>query len=193
LIDESDRVQVVPTQRGKIQNLEIPAADAARTLVLSTAQDPKLRASIDGTPLRSVPYPQDSDSRWAQAYEVPAEGGKLTLTHDEPLALPLLILGGLVLLVAVLLAIPVPSTRRLASYRNTEYRFRAAEEPVDDNELLAEQPADTVDVEPETEPATSSTPLSRREARERDHEIRENLTPKLGDRISDTDTEQEKK
>ncbi|HAY44179.1 MAG TPA: hypothetical protein DCY59_11850 [Micrococcaceae bacterium] len=193
LIDESDRVQVVPTQRGKIQNLEIPAADAARTLVLSTAQDPKLRASIDGTPLRSVPYPQDSDSRWAQAYEIPAEGGKLTLSHNEPLALPLLILGGLVLLIAVLLAIPVPSTRRLASYRNTEYRFRAAEEPADDDQLLAEQPADAADVELAREPATSSTPLSRREARERDHEIRENLTPKLGDRISDTDTEQEKK
>ncbi|PQZ98549.1 hypothetical protein CQ019_17085 [Arthrobacter sp. MYb229] len=190
LIDKSDRVQVLPTNRGRIQDLEIPAADASRTLVLATAQDPKLRASIDGAPLRAVAYPRDSDARWAQAYEVPAEGGKLTLTHFEPLALPTLILGGVVLLIAVLLAIPVPSTRRLASYRNSEYRFRAAEESADGEVDVASEPAEPAF---EAEPATSSTPLSRREARERTHEIRDTLAPKLGDRISDTDTEQEKK
>jgi len=36
-------------------------------------------------------------------------------------------------------------------------------------------------------------PQSRREARERASEIRDNLTPKLNDRISGDDAEQEKK
>lgn len=41
--------------------------------------------------------------------------------------------------------------------------------------------------------ANGVLPQSRREARERASEIRENLTPKLNDRISDDEAEQEKK
>ncbi|MBM7767619.1 GT2 family glycosyltransferase/uncharacterized membrane protein YidH (DUF202 family) [Glutamicibacter nicotianae] len=191
IVSADGDVTVLPTQRGKITNLQIPAADSERTLVLATASDPKLRASVDGESLRSVAYPEDSETRWAQAYELPAEGGKLTLSHKDSMAIPVLLLSAVVLLITVLLAIPVPSSRRLANYRNIEYRFR---EPRGENEELADGSAVLAAAEVQSPAtATGSMPLSRREARERASEIRENLTPKLSDRISDADAEQEKK
>ncbi|WP_434923187.1 glycosyltransferase family 2 protein [Glutamicibacter sp. PAEs-4] len=191
IVSADGDVTVLPTQRGKITNLQIPAADSERTLVLATASDPKLRASVDGESLRSVAYPEDSETRWAQAYELPAEGGKLTLSHKDSMAIPVLLLSAVVLLITVLLAIPVPSSRRLANYRNIEYRFR---EPRGENEELADGSAVLAAAEVQSPAtATGTMPLSRREARERASEIRENLTPKLSDRISDADAEQEKK
>lgn len=191
IIEEDGSVTVLPTQRGKIKNVEIPASDTPRTLVLATPADAKLRAEVNGDALRAVSYPEDSESRWAQAYEIPAEGGTLALGHKEIMAAPVLIIGAVVLLITVLLAIPVPSSRRFANYRNNEYRYRepraADDELADGEEVLAaaevRSPA----------PAAGSMPQSRREARARASEIRENLTPKLGDRISDADAEQEKK
>ncbi|MGO3638003.1 MAG: glycosyltransferase family 2 protein [Glutamicibacter arilaitensis] len=189
IVSENGDVTILPTQRGKITNIEIPAADSQRTLVLATASDPQLRASLNGESLRSVAYPQDSETRWAQAYELPAEGGKLALTHKDSMAIPVLVLSAIVLLITVLLAIPVPSSRRFANYRNTEYRFREprgeTEEVADGSQVLAAAEVQS--------PATGTMPQSRREARERASEIRENLTPKLSDRISDAEAEQEKK
>ncbi|WP_440101523.1 glycosyltransferase family 2 protein [Glutamicibacter mishrai] len=191
LVSEDGTVTVLPSERGKNSKVEIPASDSKRTLVLATAADAKLRASINGDALRSVAYPEDSDTRWAQAFEVPAEGGELTLSHKEVMATPVLILGCLVLLITILLAIPVPSSRRFANYRNSDYRFREPraddEELADGSEVLAAAEVQS----PST--ATGVLPQSRREARERASEIRENLTPKLNDRISDDDAEQEKK
>src|SRR5690606_6729223 len=96
---------------------------------------------IDGQALRTVSYPEDSQTRWAQAYEVPAAGGTLALSHREPMAVPMLVLSGLVLLISVLLAIPVPSTRRLANYRNDSYRIRETrrnpQEVADGEQVLA--------------------------------------------------------
>lgn len=191
IVDENSGVTVLPTERGKMSNVELPESKLKRTLVLSTAADSKLRASLGDVALRSVAYPENSDTRWAQAYEIPNSGGKLSLTHKESMDTPVLILGALVLLITVLLAIPVPSSRRFANYRNSDYRFRepraADEELADGHEVLAAAEVRS----PST--ATGVLPQSRREARERASEIRENLTPKLNDRISDDEAEQEKK
>ncbi|WP_347039361.1 hypothetical protein AAHB37_04305 [Glutamicibacter halophytocola] len=135
IVGEDGAVTVLPASRGKISKVQIPASDSERTLVLATAADPKLRASIDGEQLRSVAYPEDSETRWAQAFEIPAGGGELSLSHKEAMAMPFLILACVVLLITVLLAIPVPSSRRFANYRNSEYRFR---EPRAEDEALAD-------------------------------------------------------
>lgn len=191
LIDEKGGVTVLPSDRGKISNLQIPESSQRRTLVLATAADTKLMASIDGQGLRTVAYPEGSDTRWAQAFEVPNSGGKLSLTHKENMDIPVLVIGAVVLLITLLLAIPVPSSRRFANYRNSDYRFRESravdQEVADGQEVLAAAQAQS----PVT--ATGTLPQSRREARERASAIRENLTPKLNDRISDDDAEQEKK
>ncbi|MHA7226772.1 glycosyltransferase family 2 protein [Glutamicibacter soli] len=190
LVAEDGTVTVLPSNRAKIQNVQIPASDSGRTLVLATAADPKLRASIDGQALRMVSYPEDSQTRWAQAYEVPASGGTLALSHREPLAVPMLVLSGLVLLITVLLAIPVPSTRRLANYRNDSYRIRETQrdlkEVADGEQVLAAAQPGASQVQ------EAGRPRSRREARAQASQIRENLTPKLSDRISDDEPEQEK-
>ncbi|WP_345473114.1 glycosyltransferase family 2 protein [Glutamicibacter ectropisis] len=191
IIDKDGAVTVLPSDHGRINKVQVPASDSERTLVLATAADPKLRASLDGESLRSVAYPEDSETRWAQAFEIPATGGELTLSHKETMTTPMLILGGVILLITVLLAIPVPSSRRFANYRNSDYRFR---EPRAENEELADGSEVLAAAEvqgPST--ATGTLPRSRREARERANEIRENLTPKLNDRISDDEAEQEKK
>ncbi len=190
LVAQDGTVTVLPSNRAAIQDVQIPAADSPRTLVLATAADPKLRASIDGQALRVVSYPEDSQTRWAQAYEVPAAGGTLTLSHREPMAMPMLVLGGVVLLITILLAIPVPSTRRLANYRNDSYRIRETQrdpqEVADGEQVLAAAQPGTSQIHEE------HRPRSRREARAQASQIREDLTPKLSDRISDDEPEQEK-
>ncbi len=190
LVDADGKVTVLPSNRASIKNVQIPAADSPRTLVLATAADPKLRASLDSAPLRSVGYPQDSENQWAQAFEVPASGGTLNLSHREPVALPMLVISAVLLLFTVLLAIPVPSSRRFANYRNDQYRVREEQRDADqvtDGEavLAAAQPVTGVI-------SQSDHPLSRREARARASEMRESLEPKLGDKITDDEPGQEK-
>ncbi|MCL3862690.1 glycosyltransferase [Actinotalea sp. K2] len=94
----------VPSADGRISTrLEPGASD--RLLVLAERADPSWRATLDGRPLRSV------DTGWRQAFEVGAEGGRLELVHDSPARGPWLVLMGLVLGVAGLLAIPVRRRR----------------------------------------------------------------------------------
>ena len=183
LVDQDGKVTVLPSNRAGINKLQIPASESDRTLVLATASDPKLRASIDGESLRSVAYPQDAQDRWAQAFEVPKSGGTLSLVHREPMATPMLIIGAIVLLITVLLAIPVPSSRSFSSFRDDNYRVRSSQRDPEDiadveEVLLAAQPL--TGMVPEVD-----RPQSRREARARAHEVRESLTPKLSDRIED--------
>ncbi|MHC6175743.1 glycosyltransferase [Glutamicibacter sp. X7] len=193
IIHENGTISVLESSRDKIRNLQLSEASNERTLVLGTAADPRWRASFNGEPLQSVSYPEDSQNRWAQAWKVPVEAGQLSVRYEQPLAIPAIVLGAVVLLITVLLAIPVPSNRRLVSYRTGEYRFRGkSKDASETTETTSEEP----EVLPETVPAATAAPrpaLSRREARERAHRVREDLNPKLSDRISDSDAEQEKK
>jgi GT2 family glycosyltransferase len=76
-----------------------------RLLVLADAADEHWKASIDGTSL-----PRQKAWGWAQAFVLPASGGRLTLSYDQTgRHVGLVVQGILVLLVAVLSA---PGARR---------------------------------------------------------------------------------
>ncbi|WP_425459797.1 glycosyltransferase [Glutamicibacter creatinolyticus] len=199
LVAEDGSVQVLDSRRGTLRDVQIPAAQQPRTLVLATGVDSRFNASLDGQQLRPVTYPQDGEQRWAQAFEVPAQGGALNVGYQQLLAVPLLVLGAVVLLVTGLLAIPVPAGRRLSGYRDADFRFR--EEPVSVGTahgatVAPQRPEPTMHAEQLEEPAPQlvpDTPLSRRQARERQRELRDQLAPKASDRLSDSSVEQEKK
>lgn len=59
-------------------SLQLPPGDAGRLLVLADARDGGWRARLDGRDL-----PRRTAWGWAQAFEVPATGGHLTLTHAQ--------------------------------------------------------------------------------------------------------------
>lgn len=64
---------------------ELPAADDGdeRDLVLAERADPGWRATLDGRDLASTTAPGGASGAWRQAFAVPAEGGRLVLTHDD--------------------------------------------------------------------------------------------------------------
>lgn len=195
LVSQDGSVQILDSSRGQLRGVHIPASDQPRTLVLATGQDSRLGASLNGESLSSVTYPLQGENRWAQGFEVPQEAGELSVSHQQLLAVPLLVLGVLVLLITALLAIPVPSTRGLSGYRQTEYRFREDGQGPEGATAASVEPADEPEVEPveaeQREPVLVA-PLNRREARERQRELREHLAPKASDRLSEPSGDQEK-
>jgi hypothetical protein len=77
---------------------EVASGPPGRLLVLADAEDGGWRATVDGTALTPRRY-----DGWAQAFDLPADGGRLHLTHDPGLRLPLLwVQLGLLVLVTVL-------------------------------------------------------------------------------------------
>ena len=197
LVGEDGTVEVIQSKRARVDSIPLPDATQPRTLVLATAYDNRFKASLNGEELRAVPFPLEGENRWAQGFEVPASGGELTIRHQQLLAVPLLVVGALVLLITALLAVPVPSARTLAGYRHTEYRYRQTGgiQPDDGVPVPAETAAaDTSAGEDLPEPQTvpDSAPLNRREARARQHELREALAPRASERLSDSSGEQEK-
>jgi len=82
------------------------AGEADRVLVLADPRDDGWRATLDGRALRPRTY-----DGWAQAFVLPADGGRLRLRYDQGLRTALLWLQlGAVLLVGVL-ALPSARTR----------------------------------------------------------------------------------
>ncbi|MCC3295262.1 glycosyltransferase family 2 protein [Arthrobacter sp. zg-Y411] len=84
----------------------IPAGGEGRQLVLAERADAGWHASLDGRQLTAV------DSEWAQAFELPADGGELEVAYSSPWepwveALQLLVIG-----LTVLLALPTPAAGR---------------------------------------------------------------------------------
>ncbi|MFH9297443.1 glycosyltransferase family 2 protein [Streptomyces sp. NPDC017520] len=59
---------------------EIPSGEAGRVLRIADAADPGWTATLDGKPL-----PRKTVDGWAQGFELPAEGGRLDLSHDAPI------------------------------------------------------------------------------------------------------------
>lgn len=78
----------------------IPAGPEGRLLVLAERSDPHWTAWINGQRLTST------TQGWSQAFTLPAGGGQLEIRYDQPAALPLGLLAAVVLLIAVLTAIP---------------------------------------------------------------------------------------
>lgn len=79
-----------------------------RRLVLAERADPGWQATLDGTPLEPVAV---AGNDWAQAFELPAGGGRLQVWHAPSSGSWTRWIGGALLVLAVLLAIPSPARR----------------------------------------------------------------------------------
>ncbi|MFF8284594.1 glycosyltransferase [Streptomyces albus] len=80
----------------------LPSGPAGRVLRIADKADDGWQATLDGSPLKSVTV-----DGWAQGFELPANGGKLSLTYDTPLTHTLWTWGqGFLLLVVLVLALP---------------------------------------------------------------------------------------
>ncbi|MEU2609361.1 glycosyltransferase [Streptomyces albus] len=80
----------------------LPSGPAGRVLRIADKADSGWQATLDGSPLKSVTV-----DGWAQGFELPANGGKLSLTYDTPLTHTLWTWGqGFLLLVVLVLALP---------------------------------------------------------------------------------------
>ena len=62
---------------------QVASGPPGRLLVLADAEDSGWRATVDGTALTPRRY-----DGWAQAFDLPADGGRLHLTHDPGLGCP---------------------------------------------------------------------------------------------------------
>jgi hypothetical protein len=94
---------------------DVPPATAGqdgglRTAVLAERLDDGWRATLDGRPLRRVAH-----SGWALAFEVPDTGGHLVVTRADAPTAAWNALQGVVLLLTLLLAVPVPAWGRRTS------------------------------------------------------------------------------
>jgi hypothetical protein len=107
----------------------LQAGPAGRLLVLAERADPGWRATLDGHRL-----PSGVHAGWAQAFELPAWGGRLEVEHRAPYAAATgaaqLVVAGL----ALLLAVPLPRRR----FRLRPPPGRRRDRPVDLAALAAE-------------------------------------------------------
>ncbi len=109
---DGDRVdtEIAPAAAGD----EDDGAEGDRRLVLAERADPGWRATLDGTPLDPVAV---AEGDWAQAFELPAEGGRLQVWHAPSGGTWTWWIGGVLVLLAVLLAVPSPARRADARSR----------------------------------------------------------------------------
>lgn len=94
-------VTVVPSGRVEVHGASIPDGSKGRVVAMDTPADGGWHAELDGTDLRATTV-----DGWAQGFELPAGGGRLTITrgtfgHDT-----LMIFQGIGLLVVIVLAAP---------------------------------------------------------------------------------------
>nr|WP_139346778.1 glycosyltransferase family 2 protein [Sinomonas mesophila] len=90
---------------------DIPAGAEGRRLVLTERSSTGWAAKLDGQPL---PEGRDSADGWAQAFKLPAAGGRLEVRYTHPAAGPLGLIAAVVLVVTLLLSVPA-RTRRSAT------------------------------------------------------------------------------
>jgi hypothetical protein len=110
---------------------EIPSARTPRLLTLADQRDPRWQATLDGRRLEPRQY-----DGWAQAFVLPADGGRLVVRYDDGNRQLLLWLQLAAVLVAIVLALP--SARSVAEADDPV----AAEPP---SEHVPADPADPVD------------------------------------------------
>lgn len=134
---------LLPSRRAEVRNAAVEPGEANRMVVLSERADTGWRATLDGVPLKHATVGPDivglsgvdgaSSLAWAQGFELGAAGGLLEVSYFSPYELPVAVARWTVLLLAVLLAIPIPRSRRFAARRLVEYRTRGNAESI--NEL----------------------------------------------------------
>lgn len=79
----------------------LPAGESGRLLVLAETSSPGWHAALDGTPLK----PAEAYG-WAQAFDLPAAGGRLTVTWHDPARGRWLALQAALVALAVLFSLP---------------------------------------------------------------------------------------
>ncbi|MFD4027301.1 glycosyltransferase [Streptomyces sp. NPDC058576] len=104
---------------------EIPSGEAGRELRIADAADPGWTATLDGKPLTGKTV-----DGWAQGFELPANGGRLDLTHEAPITHTAWIWAQAGLLV-VLVVMALPGRRREIDDDLPEEALPVAAEPVD--------------------------------------------------------------
>ncbi|WP_189308075.1 glycosyltransferase family 2 protein [Streptomyces albospinus] len=99
-----DAVAPVPVPAGPVaaHTTKVPEGSAGRILRIADAADDGWHASLNGTALKPVTV-----DGWAQGFQLPSGGGRLDLTHDNPLGHTLWLWAqGLLALVLVVMALP---------------------------------------------------------------------------------------
>ncbi|MFJ9615866.1 glycosyltransferase family 2 protein [Streptomyces noursei] len=99
-----DAAAPVPVAAGPVEahGAKVPAGTAGRILRLADAADDGWHATLDGTPLKPVTV-----DGWAQGFQLPSDGGRLDLTHDNPVGHTVWLWAqGLLALVLVVMALP---------------------------------------------------------------------------------------
>lgn len=97
---------------------EVPRGPEGRLVVLAERADPGWGAWLDGRRLTAT------TSGWAQAFTLPAEGGKLSIRYEAPWALWAGLAQAVVIGLTVLLAIPMPARRPNAGLSRDEGSLR---------------------------------------------------------------------
>lgn len=102
----------------------VPAGKSGRVLRLADATAPGWQATLDGRALTRTTV-----DGWAQGFELPAQGGKLDVTYDEPLTHTLWVWAQ-VLLAVVLLVLALPGRRERIDDDLPEEELPVPAEPV---------------------------------------------------------------
>ncbi len=115
LLADDGAVQGVVGADALTGSTPVPEGVEGRAVVLAEQADPGWTATVDGVPLVPVASP-DPSAPWAQAFALPVGGGDLAVRHDGGWASPSgpwPWVAGASLLLAVLLAVPLPGRRSL--------------------------------------------------------------------------------
>lgn len=134
---------LLSSRRGEVRSQKIDAGEGNRLVVLAERADPGWRATLNGVPLKSVTVGPEAGGApsvgglpaqaWAQGFELGEAGGTLNISYVSPYKVPLALARWFVLVMALLLAIPIPRSRRFAARRLAEYRTHGNAESI--NEL----------------------------------------------------------
>lgn len=125
--DTAHRVRIVDAQDSVIGYLPsedvsvdtaVPVGGDGRRVVLAERSDPGWNAWLDGHQLKST------TSGWAQAFELPANGGNLEIRYTNPWALWFGIMQAVVFGLTVLLAVPMPARRSRTGMSRDEVSLR---------------------------------------------------------------------
>lgn len=142
IITNGETTEFLPSHRAEVRNVNIEASSQPRQVVLAERADAGWKATLNGKPLTRVTVgPEDGGlagtgglqaQAWAQGFELGAEGGTLNISYSSPYKIPVAIARWAVLILALLLVIPVPRSRRFSARRLDEYRTRGNAESIDE-------------------------------------------------------------
>jgi hypothetical protein len=116
IVEDNTTVALVASETDGSINVELPDGLGPRQLVLAERANPGFRAWVDGTELEAT----TTDPEWVQAFELPENGGELTVEFAPTAGKWLWLIPGIVGIIILVLAIPAP--RRATSGRAHEPR-----------------------------------------------------------------------